>query len=130
MIGETVIDIEDRYFSALWLSQKDKPIEFRSLYHPSSSVEQGKVKMWLEIHSQADNPHAQRVWDLKTRAASVLISQITCRITKSVLLYGALMALPLMIGKAQVIFISKLFHKMIQNTLKKQIATTDVKTEK
>ena len=38
LIGETKIDLEDRYFSHEWQSLKNKPIEFRQLYHPSSKV--------------------------------------------------------------------------------------------
>jgi hypothetical protein len=37
-IGTTSIDLEDRFFSVEWQSLKNKPIEFRQLYHPSSSV--------------------------------------------------------------------------------------------
>ena len=38
LIGETRVDLEDRYFSADWRSIVAKPIEHRQLYHPSSSV--------------------------------------------------------------------------------------------
>ena len=38
VIGTTVIDLEDRYFSPEWQSIKHKPIEYRSLGHPSSSI--------------------------------------------------------------------------------------------
>lgn len=48
-IGTTSIDLEDRYFSPEWQSIKQKPIEYRQLYHPSSSISQGTVKMWLNI---------------------------------------------------------------------------------
>jgi Ca2+-dependent lipid-binding protein len=37
-VGKTSIDLEDRYFSPEWQSYKFKPIEYRQLYHPSSSV--------------------------------------------------------------------------------------------
>ena len=36
LIGNTVIDLEDRYFLPEWNSIKDKPVEYRSLHHPSS----------------------------------------------------------------------------------------------
>ncbi len=49
MIGETKIDLEDRFFSPEWQSIKDKPIEFRQLYHQSSSISQGVVKLWANI---------------------------------------------------------------------------------
>ena len=38
LIGLTSIDLEDRYFSPEWQSIRQKPIEFRDLYHPSSTI--------------------------------------------------------------------------------------------
>jgi len=38
VIGTTTIDLEDRYFSPDWQSVKHKPIEYRQLMHPSSSI--------------------------------------------------------------------------------------------
>ena len=38
LIGETYIDLDDRYFSPEWQSIKNKPIEYRSIYHPSSTI--------------------------------------------------------------------------------------------
>ena len=48
-IGETSVDLEDRFFSPEWQSLKNKPIEFRQLYHKSTKVSQGIVKWWIEI---------------------------------------------------------------------------------
>jgi Ca2+-dependent lipid-binding protein len=48
-IGTTYIDLEDRYFSPEWQSIKNKPVEYRQLYHPSSSISQGTVKLWVTI---------------------------------------------------------------------------------
>lgn len=50
LIGSTSVDLEDRYFLAEWRALQDKPIEFRQIYHPSSAVSQGVVKMWVEIN--------------------------------------------------------------------------------
>jgi hypothetical protein len=36
LIGETLIDLEDRYFSSDWNAMPMKPIEYRNLYHPCS----------------------------------------------------------------------------------------------
>ena len=33
LIGRTAIDMDDRYFSAEWRSMRNKPIEYRELYH-------------------------------------------------------------------------------------------------
>ena len=49
LIGETVIDLEDRYFSSDWNAMPTKPIEYRKLYHPSSNKDQGCIKLWVEI---------------------------------------------------------------------------------
>lgn len=59
LIGKTKIDLDDRYYSLAWQSMDDSPIEFRDLYHPSSSVTQGVVKMWVEINEK-DSKNAQR----------------------------------------------------------------------
>lgn len=50
LIGKTVIDLDDRFFNPIWQQIDDKPIEYRQLYHPSSEVSQGVIKLWLEIH--------------------------------------------------------------------------------
>jgi hypothetical protein len=60
LIGETVVDIEDRYFHKKWkalgersdqkpLTGPPKPIEARDLFCPDSSNSQGKVYLWLEV---------------------------------------------------------------------------------
>ena len=49
-IGTTIVDLEDRFFSPEWQSIKNKPIEHRQLYHPSSAISQGTVRLWVEIH--------------------------------------------------------------------------------
>jgi len=41
MIGQTIIDLEDRFFSHQWKSLRNKPIETRDLMHPTSSQSQG-----------------------------------------------------------------------------------------
>lgn len=38
LIGETKIDLEDRFFCAEWQALKDKPIEYRQLYRQSSTM--------------------------------------------------------------------------------------------
>jgi hypothetical protein len=50
LIGDCTLDLEDRFFSPEWQSIKDKPLEYRQLYHPSTSVSQGVLKCWVEIH--------------------------------------------------------------------------------
>ena len=49
LIGTTIVDLDDRYFSPEWQSISEKPVEYRQLNHPSSTVSQGVIKMWVEI---------------------------------------------------------------------------------
>ena len=41
LIGETIIDLENRYFSKTWRNLKYKPIETREIYHPDSKASRG-----------------------------------------------------------------------------------------
>jgi hypothetical protein len=67
LIGETIVDLEDRFFSAQWQSIKNKPIEYRQLYHPSSKVSQGVVKMWVEIHPHELRQEKGTIWNIQPR---------------------------------------------------------------
>eukprot|EP01138_Halocafeteria_seosinensis_P001972 gb/GECG01002020.1/.p1 GENE.gb/GECG01002020.1/~~gb/GECG01002020.1/.p1 ORF type:complete len:1966 (+),score=293.18 gb/GECG01002020.1/:1-5898(+) len=66
LIGETNIDLEDRWFDEnwksmgeheeVWGSEKDrrlrpKPVETRFLWHPTSKMSQGSVRLWVDILS-------------------------------------------------------------------------------
>ncbi|CAG9312955.1 unnamed protein product [Blepharisma stoltei] len=55
-IGTTEIDLEDRYFSSKWQSLKEKPIETRNLYHPSTKIIQGTIRLWVELYSSTEAP--------------------------------------------------------------------------
>ena len=63
-VGITSIDLEDRYFSPEWQSVKNKPIEHRSLSHPSSSISQGTLRCWVEIHSTAIPMADVTLWNI------------------------------------------------------------------
>ena len=52
LIGETIIDLEDRYFNSDFRSFLNKPIEHRRLSHYSTEMSQGTVVMWAEINEQ------------------------------------------------------------------------------
>ena len=71
IIGETTIDLDDRFFNPEWASMGFKPIEYRHLYHKSSSGSQGVVKLWVEINPQKgrteDQAAQNKVWDIKPR---------------------------------------------------------------
>lgn len=49
LIGACTIDLSDRLFSSKWMKLPEKPIEERSLYNTTSKVEQGKLRMFVEI---------------------------------------------------------------------------------
>lgn len=68
LIGQTIIDLEDRWFDARWQKQGEenqvnpdsgdvlikprwqtKPIERRTLYNPTSRGQQGMVECWVDI---------------------------------------------------------------------------------
>lgn len=68
MIGETVVDLDDRFFSPEWQSIKEKPIEYRQLKHASSTVSQGVIKMWVEIMPTAKSTAGEdKVWNITPR---------------------------------------------------------------
>ena len=52
LIGKTIIDLDDRFFSGDWQALDEKPIEYRQLYHQSTTLSQGVVTCWLEIEPQ------------------------------------------------------------------------------
>ena len=66
LIGTTILDLEDRYFSLEWLQLEEKPIEYRQLYHESSSISQGVVKCWLEINP-IEELSKQKTWDISAQ---------------------------------------------------------------
>jgi hypothetical protein len=51
-IGETVIDIEQRFFDQQWRGFEHHPIENRPIFHPSSSVEIGSTRLFVEIYDK------------------------------------------------------------------------------
>jgi len=49
LIGKTTIDVENRFFNKAWGALPFKPVEVRELFNPSSSIAQGKIKLWVDI---------------------------------------------------------------------------------
>jgi len=37
-IGQTKLDLDDRFFNKEWAGIAEKPIEYRELYHPTSAI--------------------------------------------------------------------------------------------
>jgi hypothetical protein len=61
LIGSTSVDLEDRYFLPEWRALMNKPVEYRQLYHPSTSISQGQLKMWIEINPVKVKPEEQAI---------------------------------------------------------------------
>ena len=49
LIGETVLDLEDRYYSEEWKALPVKPIEERILMLPSTVAPQGTLRLWVDV---------------------------------------------------------------------------------
>lgn len=63
LIGETKIDIEDRFYDENWSELEHKPIEVRPLFHPDEHGSQGYVSMWLEIIDKKERPNIKK-WSI------------------------------------------------------------------
>jgi len=66
LIGQTTVDLDDRFFCPEWRNIRDKPIEYRELYHPSTSLAQGNIICWVDIleQSKAGNRGSGKLWDI------------------------------------------------------------------
>ena len=64
LIGKTTIDLDDRFFNGDWQAIEEKPIEYRQIYHESTSLSQGVVTCWLEIEPSTKADKEQKVWDI------------------------------------------------------------------
>ena len=71
LVGETSIDIEDRYFDNRWQALENKPIEVRQLYHPDYERSQGEVIMWLEMFDQNEE-NRMEPWNIEPEPISTL----------------------------------------------------------
>lgn len=71
LVGETSIDIEDRYFDNRWQALENKPIEVRQLYHPDFEKSQGEVVMWLEMYDQ-DEENKMEPWNIEPEPVNKL----------------------------------------------------------
>lgn len=67
LIGETIIDVEDRYFSPDFKSIMKKPIEYRKLYHSGTRVSQGTLLLWAEIIPVGTDPEIYPKYDISQK---------------------------------------------------------------
>ena len=71
LIGETSIDIEDRYFDNRWQALINKPIEVRQLYHPDYEKTQGEILLWLEMFSHNEE-NKMEPWNIEPEPKNIL----------------------------------------------------------
>lgn len=67
IIGETTIDLENRFFSKKWRKLPYIPIETREIFSPICSIPTGQIRLFVEIISVNDKLSLQRIWDLKPK---------------------------------------------------------------
>lgn len=64
LIGSTLIDIEDRWFSKAWRVLPLKPLEIRTLHSPTSRASQGQLSLWVELLTLTD-AKSKPMWNIK-----------------------------------------------------------------
>jgi hypothetical protein len=71
LIGETYIDLENRFFSRRWRKLDNLPVEVRTLFVPTSSMPRGRLSMFIEIIPVKDRPDIERIWFIQPKPAAV-----------------------------------------------------------
>lgn len=69
LIGETSINLDDRYYSPFWRALPEKPIEERSLYCEENETEQGKLRLWVDIFKAGEE---KPVWNIIPQPDAVI----------------------------------------------------------
>lgn len=62
LIGKTVIDLENRFFSKKWRKLSHKPIETRELYQPHSRASRGRVRVWVDMICPSEKLDLHKKW--------------------------------------------------------------------
>lgn len=71
LIGETFIDLENRFFSRRWRKLDNIPVEVRPLYVPTSSLERGRLFMFIEIIPVKERLEIENIWFIQPKPAAV-----------------------------------------------------------
>ena len=71
LIGETIIDLENRFFSRRWRKLNYVPIETRDLKHPDSTANKGRIQLWVEIIPVTYVEDIKMIWDINPQPPSV-----------------------------------------------------------
>lgn len=69
LIGETVIDLENRFFSKIWRNLPYAPIETRDLFIPTSLISRGRVQLFLEMIPCKAVAMLKDVWQIAPKPA-------------------------------------------------------------
>lgn len=67
LVGETKIDIENRFFSPNFRNLPEIPIETRFLYNPFSKEKKGEIQLFVEIIPVEDDKRIERKWLIDLR---------------------------------------------------------------
>lgn len=67
LIGETSIDLENRFFSKRWRKLSYIPIETRTIYHPLSKLPKGQLRLWVEIIPITYIEEIKNIWNIVPR---------------------------------------------------------------
>lgn len=70
LIGETTIDIENRWFSKKFRKLTEVPVETHEIFHPTSRIPQGSVRFFMEIFPREENT-LRKKWDLTPKPPKV-----------------------------------------------------------
>ena len=84
LIGKTSIDLDDRFFNGDWQAIEEKPIEYRQIYHESTSLSQGVITCWLEIEPSNKQNKEQKVWDIEPEPVKDYQIRLSVMDTKNV----------------------------------------------
>jgi hypothetical protein len=71
LIGETIIDLENRFFSKQWRNLPYMPIETRQLSTPTSSLSRGQVQMFLELIPSKETALVKEVWNITPKPSQL-----------------------------------------------------------
>ena len=67
LIGETIIDLENRFFSKKWRNLPYVPVEMRELYVSTSSLSRGKIQMFLEMIPSVETSLLKEMWQISPK---------------------------------------------------------------
>lgn len=76
LIGQTTIDLENRFFSKKWRKLDYIPIETRELFNPLSSINRGRLRLWVEMIPVHEVALLKQIWNIKPKPSSVKLNKL------------------------------------------------------